>query len=454
MTKSIEQPQNKMGTSPLLPLVASMALPATFSMLIQALYNIVDSMYVAQIGEQALTAVSLALPLQSLVFAVSVGTGIGINSFISRSLGAKLNQDANNAADHGFFLGICSGIIFALIGFFFSKPFISAFTSDPQIIAMGSSYLSIVLIFSTFCFIQINSEKTLQATGNMIWPMIFQLLGAITNIILDPIFIFGYFGVPKMGVTGAAIATVLGQFLAMSFSIFILTYKKHTVEIDIKNFSINSNIISSIYKVGFPSIIMQSIATVMIIGLNTILIKFSSTAVAVIGIYFKLQMFVFMPIFGIMQGIMPIIGYNFGAKNKERLMGAMKIGLYGTLIIMLLGTLIFNLAPNILLLMFNPTEQMIEYGVPALRIISLGFSMAGASIIISTAFQAIGNGSTSLYISILRQLGIILPVAYLLSKTSLGVKGVWWSFFISEIVTLIISLLTFYKTYTDKIATL
>lgn len=454
MTKSIEQPQNKMGSGPLLPLVVSMSLPAIFSMLVQALYNIVDSMYVAQIGEQALTAVSLAFPLQSLIIAVAVGTGVGLNSFISRSLGAKRQEDANNAADHGIFIGIVTGIIFAIIGVWTAKPFIGAFTDDAQVLSMGGSYLSIVMMLSISVFVQVNCEKTLQATGNMIWPMFFQLLGAITNIILDPILIFGFFGAPAMGVTGAAIATVIGQVVAMSFSIFVLVHKKHGVEINLKGFHPSSRIISSIFKVGIPSIVMQSIATVMTIGLNTILMSFSASAVAVVGLYFKLQMFIFMPIFGITQGIMPIIGYNYGAKNKARLMGTMKIGLIAAFAIMLLGTILFNLAPNMLLSLFNPSADMLKHGVPALKIISLGFTMAAVSIVISTVFQAVGNGTISLCISVLRQLVILLPVAFILSKTSLGVSGVWWAFFIAETSALFVSLASFYKTYKNKIAIL
>lgn len=454
MKQSIGQPQNKMGAAPLIPLVFSMSLPAIFSMLVQALYNIIDSIYVAQIGEHALTSITLAFPLQALIIAVAVGTGVGLNSFISRSLGAKCQEDANNAADHGIFIGIISGLVFAIIGFFFSKPFISAFTDDAQVVSMGTSYLSIVMIFSMSCFIQVNCEKTLQATGNMIWPMIFQLLGAITNIILDPIFIFGFFGVPAMGVTGAAIATVIGQFVAMSFSIFILIYKKHEVQINIRGFHPSPRIISSIYKVGTPSIVMQSIATLTIIGLNTILMSFSSSAVAVVGIYSRLQMFVFMPIFGITQGIMPIIGYNYGSRNKVRLMGAIKIGLVAATSIMFMGTLFFNFAPNLLISIFNPSPDMIKYGVPALKIISLGFVMAAVSIVFSTVFQAIGNGNISLYISVLRQLVILLPVAFILSRTYLGVTGVWMAFFVAESLALVVSITAFYKVYKEKIIVL
>ena len=311
---------NKMGTEPIGKLLLSMSLPAMFSMLIQALYNIVDSIYVAQIGEHALTAVSLAFPVQNLMIAVSVGTGVGLNSLISRRLGERREKEASAAATHGVLISFAESLLFLLFGLFFCRMFFSAFTSDSTVIQMGVDYTSIVTIFSFGSFIQINLEKTLQATGNMFYPMVFQLIGAITNIILDPIFIFGWFGLPAMGVAGAAIATVAGQILAMLYAVYVMVRKEHAVHITFKGFHFSGAIVRDIFQVGFPSIIMQSIGSVMIMALNNILIVFSQAAVAVLGVYFKLQSFVFMPVFGLGAGALPIMGFNYGARNKKRLM--------------------------------------------------------------------------------------------------------------------------------------
>lgn len=444
--------QNKMGTTPIFKLIVTMSLPAMFSMLIQSLYNIVDSMFVAQIGEEALTAVSLAFPIQMLIISVAVGTGIGINSLVSRKLGEGKKDDASKAATHGILLGIFSWIVFALFGLFFSKSFFGMFTANPNVYGMGASYLSIVTIFSFGVFVEINLEKTLQATGNMIYPMIFQLIGAILNIIFDPIFIFGLFGLPAFGVKGAAIATVLGQIIAMIFSMYIVFTKSHDVHISFKNFKFSGKTVKNIYAVGFPSIIMQSISSVLVIGLNSILITFSEAAVSVLGVYYKLQSFVFMPVFGLTQGIMPIMGYNFGARNKSRIIDSLKIGLYIALIIMMCGTAMFSLIPNKLLMIFNASPEMISIGVPALRIISICFVPAAVGVLLSTLFQALGRGMNSLIVSVLRQLVIILPSAYILSK--IGLTYVWFSFPIAEVVASIVSVIMFIKVYKDQLKNL
>ena len=444
--------ENKMGSAPMLKLILSMSLPAMFSMLVQSLYNIVDSAFVAQLGEEALTAVSLAFPIQMLIVSIGVGTGIGINSLVSRRLGEKKQEEANSAATHGIVLGLFSSIIVAILGILFTRRFFEGFTENKAIIDMGYSYIIVITTMSFGSFIQINVEKTLQATGNMIYPMIFQLTGAITNIILDPIMIFGLFGFPKLGISGAAIATVIGQIVAMLLSLYVVFKKSHAVHITFKGFRLNLKTIKNIYAVGFPSMVMQSIGSVLIVCLNSILIAFSDAAVSVLGIYYKLQSFVFMPVFGLTQGIMPILGYNYGAKNKHRLISALKIGSVIAVIIMFLGTILFMSIPDKLLMIFNATSDMQEIGVKALRTISLCFVPAALGIVFSTLFQAVGHGHKSLFISALRQLVVILPVAYVLSKV--GLNYIWYSFPIAEVFALIVSITIFTFLYKNTIKTL
>ncbi len=437
--------ENKMGTMPVLKLIISMSVPAMFSMLIQSLYNVVDSIFVAQIGEEALTAVSLAFPIQMLLVAVGVGTGVGINSLVSRRLGEKQQEEANHAATHGMILAVVSWILFALVGIFFTKPFFRNFTENPAVSQMGILYTKIVTICSFGVFLEINIEKTLQATGNMIYPMIFQLIGAVTNIILDPIMIFGLLGFPAMGVGGAALATVIGQIFAMLFSIYIAFAKSHQVHISLKHFKLRMKTVKDIYAVGFPAIIMQAIGSVLIVGLNKILIGFSEAAVAVLGVYYKLQSFIFMPVFGLTQGVMPIMGYNYGARNKKRLMQALKYGCIIAACIMFVGTLLFLLFPKTLLMMFNASPAMLDAGIPALRIICTCFVPAAFGILFSTLFQAVGMGAKSLMISLLRQLVVILPCAYLFSR--IGLNYTWLAFPTAEIVSFFASLIIFYFLY-------
>lgn len=438
------QRENKMGTTPMLRLILSMSIPAMFSMTIQALYNVVDSVFVGNIentGGEALTALSLAFPLQMLMVAVGVGTGVGINSLVSRRLGEKNFKEANDAATHGLILALFSWFIFFIIGLFFTNFFFRLFTDNETIINYGVQYTSIVLIFSVFSFFQINIEKTLQATGNMIFPMLFQLTGAITNIILDPLLIFGIGPFPKLEIAGAAIATVIGQAFAMIFSITILFVKKHDVKVSFKNFKINWLTVRNIYAVGFPSIIMQSIGSVMILGLNGILISFSDLAVSVLGVYYKLQSFVFMPVFGLNQGVMPIIGYNYGARNKKRMYSALKYGLMIAMMIMAVGVVIFWVFPEFLLGLFDNTGELASIGVRAFRTISLCFIPAAAGIMFTTLFQAVGKGIRSLFMSFLRQLILILPIAYFMSK--IGLDFVWYAFPIAEIGSLIAAIFLF-----------
>lgn len=437
--------ENKMGTTPIPKLILSMSLPAIFSMLIQSLYNIVDSMFVAQISDEAFTALSLAFPVQILMIAVAVGTGIGINSLVSRRLGEGKHEDANSAAAHGLVLAFISWICFALLGLFLTGAFFRNFSDNPVVISMGCNYVYIITIFSIGVFVQISMEKTLQATGNMIYPMLFQLTGALTNIILDPILIFGLFGFPKLGVRGAAIATVIGQIFAMSFSLYIVFRKNHVIHISLKGFKFHGKTVRDIYQVGLPSIIMQSIMSLLAGALNGILISFSEAAVSVLGAYYKLQSFIFMPVFGLTQGVMPIMGYNFGARNKKRLMSALRTGTLIASIIMIAGTLVFMIFPSKLLAPFNPSPEMLRIGVPALRIISLCFIPAALGIMFSTLFQAVGVGIYSLIVSISRQLIVILPVAYFLSKV--GLEYVWYAFPIAEVVSFVVTVLLFKHLY-------
>ncbi|HHZ05200.1 MAG TPA: MATE family efflux transporter [Clostridiales bacterium] len=432
---------NKMGSEPVLKLIISMSLPAMFSMIIQALYNIVDSIFVAQVSENALTAVSLAYPLQMLLISFAVGTGVGVNSLVSRRLGEGHQKDANSAAAHGIILGAINWVVFLILGFTITGPFFSAYTDNPEIYQMGTQYLSCVMIFSFGMFIELVIEKTLQATGNMIFPMFFMLTGAVTNIILDPIFIFGFGPVPAMGVLGAAIATVIGQIFSMIFSIAVLVLKNHAVNVSFKKFKFSGKTIKNIYSVGVPAIVMQSIGSVMLLGMNAILIGFSTTAVSVLGVYFKLQSFVFMPVFGLTHGVMPIMGYNYGARNKKRLMEALKYGSIIAFIIMVLGTIAFWLFPEQLMGMFNANDDMVQMGKTALRAISLCFIPATVGIMFITFFQAVGKGARSLIISVLRQLGILLPVAYMLSFC--GLEWVWYAFPIAEVAALITAIILF-----------
>ena len=441
--------ENKMGTTKVLPLLISMSLPSMFSMLIQALYNVVDSIFVARYDLAALSAVSLVFPIQMFNMALGVGTAIGVNSLVSRRLGEKRVDDASSAAMHGIILAIFSWIFICVLAFFFTKPFYSLFTKDAKMFKMACDYSNIVIYFSFGIMVHLAIEKILQATGNMITPMILQLVGAITNIILDPIFIFGWGPIPSLGVAGAAIATVTGQIIAMICAVLIAFLKKHEVKITFRGFKLSTKIIKDIYVVGLPSIVMQSIGSVLISCLNGILTAFGDIAVAVLGVYYKLQSFVFMPVFGLTHGAMPIMGYSYGARYKKRLLETLKLSSIIAFIIMLCGTLIFMLIPAQLLAIFNNDTSLVEIGVPALRIISICFPFAGICIMFSTMFQAVGRGNHSLLISLMRQLFCLLPVAYFLSK--LGLSYFWWAFPIAEAISLITSILLAYHLYRNDI---
>ena len=436
MSDSVRE-ENKMGVMPIPKLLISMSLPMIVSMLVQALYNIVDSMFVAQLNEDALTAVSLAFPIQNLMIAVAAGTGVGINALLSKSLGEKKYETANKIAQNGILLAVLSSVVFAIIGIFGSRAFFAVQTDDVQIIEYGVEYMSVISIVSIGVFLQVTFERLLQSTGKTIFNMITQGTGAIINIILDPILIFGWFGLPKMGVTGAAVATVIGQVIAALLGwLFNQKFNKE-IHVSFKGFKPCKETIGNIYKIGVPSIIMQSIGSLTTFGMNNILLMFSSTAATVFGVYFKLQSFVFMPVFGLTNGMIPIVAYNYGARNKNRIYQTIKLSVALAVGIMLLGLAVFQLYPQTLLGLFEASENMLAIGVPALRTISLSFVFAGFCIVISSVFQALGNGVYSLIMSVARQIVVILPVAFIFAKL-FGLDMVWYSYPIAEIVSVII----------------
>ncbi|MBE7036685.1 MAG: MATE family efflux transporter [Ruminococcaceae bacterium] len=438
--------ENKMGIMPINKLLLSMSLPMMISMLVQALYNIVDSIFVSRISEDALTAVSLAFPVQSLMIAAATGTGVGINALLSRSLGEKNFKDANAAAKNGIFVFFITYLLFAVFGITASKLFFTTQTDNRYILSSGTFYLTIVCTMSIGLFGQIIFERLLQSTGKAVYSMITQSVGAVVNIILDPIMIFGLFGFPRLEVAGAAIATVIGQFCALLMGLFFNLKLNKEISINFKGFRPSAKIIKRIYSVGAPSIIMQSIASVMTFGLNQILLAFSSTATAVFGVYFKLQSFIFMPVFGLNNGMVPIIAYNFGAKKRDRMIKTIKLSIIYAISIMLFGMLILQFFPKQLLLFFDASEAMLSIGTVALRFISLSFLFAGFCIISTSVFQAVGNGLWGMIISIIRQLFVLLPVAYLLSLTG-NINLVWLSFPIAECFSLVLCLFFLRKLY-------
>ncbi len=444
------QSENKMGYMPIPKLLFTMSMPMIISMLVQALYNVVDSAFVAKLNEDALTAVSMAFPVQNLMIAVSVGTGVGINALLSRSLGEKQFEQANLAARNGLFLGIVSYLVFGVLGFLGSRQFYLIQTDDPEILFYGTQYVFVVTVFSFGLFLAVISERLLQSTGMTIYNMYTQGLGAIINIVLDPILIFGLFGFPRLEVLGAAVATVVGQICGMLLGVFFNLTKNKEININMKGFRPDKSTIKRIYQVGVPSIIMQSIGSVMVFGINKILMMFTSTAVSVFGVYFKLQSFIFMPVFGLNNGMVPIVAYNYGAREKKRIMQTAWLSIGTAVTIMLVGLGIFHLFTEQLLGIFEASEDMLAIGVPALRIISLSFSFAGYGIVVGSVFQALGNGVYSLMVSVARQLLVILPVAFVLARIG-GLSAVWWAFPIAEIVAVVMSTVLFRRIYKLKI---
>lgn len=450
-----------MGIMPVNKLLITMSLPMMISMLVQAFYNVVDSIFVSRICEDALTAVSMAFPMQTLLIASAAGTGVGVNALLSRSLGEKNQHRANQAASNGLTLYLIAFVIFFFIGIFAVKPFYIFQTdgTSPVIVDMGHKYLTCVLVASLGMYVQMYCERLLISTGRTFYTLFTQGIGAVINIILDPIMIFGLFGFPKLGILGAAVATVTGQWIAAIIAVVINLKKNHDVKVDIKDvIHPNGNVVKTILAVGIPSMIMQAIGSVMTFMFNKILIMFSSTAVAVFGVYFKLNSVVFMPIFGLNNGLVPIIAYNYGARNRKRITKVIKYGVIYATSLMLLGLILIQLIPDKMLLLFNASENMLAIGVPALRIICISFIFAGTCIVLSSVFQAFGHGLLSMFVSLARQLIVLLPAAYILAKIGMAQGGdvtyVWWSFDIAEVMSITLSIIFFrylYKTVISQI---
>ena len=420
-----------MGVMEIKKLIMTMSLPIMISMLVQALYNIVDSMFVARVSDNALAAVSLCYPIQMIIVAVACGTAVGLNALLSRYLGQKKPKEANQVALHGILLAIVNWLIFAIIGIFFSEAFLRLFSTDQEIVAMGISYMKICTIFSFGVFMQITYERIMQSTGNTVYNMIIQGVGALVNIMLDPIFIFGMLGLPAMGVTGAAIATVIGQIVAMLLGIIITQTKIKEVQIHLREFHLELRMIKDMYRIAIPAILMQSIMSFMTVFMNMILVTFSELAVSAFSIYFKLQQFVFMAVNGMNNALIPIISYNFGAKKKQRILDSIHFSLIVACVIMIAGTIIFQCFPQQLMYLFDANEEMMNIGVPALRIISLSFIFAGISLVLSAVFQSVDHANKSLMITLLRQMVLLLPIVYLLAN-QFGLNALWWAFPITE----------------------
>ena len=427
--------ENKMGTMPEGRLIVTMSFPIMLSMLVQALYNIVDSAFVARISEDALTAVSLAFPVQLLMIAVATGTGVGVNALLSRRLGEKKQEAANAVAINGIFLSVCCWLVFAVLGVLFGRQFIALFTEVPAIIEMGTGYVTVVTVASCGVFLLFVAERLMQATGNTVYHMVTQLIGALLNCILDPIMIFGWFGCPALGTTGAALATVISQIIAMSIGFAINVRLNHDVRIHIRGFRPDAAILGEIVRIGLPAALQQSLLSVLTVGLNRILMPFSQTAVSFYGVYYKLQNFLFMPVYGLNNALIPMIGYNFGAKNRRRIERITRFALLLALGIMAAGTVLFELLPVPLLRLFDASDAMLAIGVPGIRIISVSFCLAGVSVILCGCMQGLGRGNESLAVALLRQLVVILPVAAALSRISLD--AVWFSFPIAEAIGLL-----------------
>ena len=436
--------ENKMGTMPINKLLITMSVPMMLSMMVQALYNVVDSIFVARIEEDALTAVSLAFPMQMLMMALGMGMGVGVNAMLSKSLGAGDQESVNKAATNGIFLAAVSYIVFLIVGLTLVRPFYETQINDPNIVEYGVTYLTICTTLSFGIYCQIIFERLLQSTGLTFFNMITQMCGAVTNIILDPILIFGLLGAPRMGIAGAATATVTGQIVAGLLALIINLKVNKEIHISFRGFRPDLKVIGRIYTVGVPSIIMQSIGSVMVYGMNKILGVFSSTAVAVFGVYFKLQSFIFMPVFGLNNGMIPIIAYNYGAKNRRRMIRTMRLACVYAVIVMIIGLLIFELLPGQLFSLFDASDHMLSMGIPALRIIAIHFPIAAVCIVIGSMFQSLGNGVYSMLTSIMRQIVVLLPAAYLLARSG-DVNNVWWAFPIAEVMSLLCTLFFLYR---------
>lgn len=443
--------QNKMAVQPEGKLLFGMGAPLAISMMIQAVYNIVDSIFVSYLGENALTAVSLSFPIFMLMISVAVGTGVGINSLISRRLGAKRHEEAEQAAGNGFVIMLLAMLVFVLFGVFGTRAFMRAYTDNPQTLEYGVTYLSIILTCSVGLFMQIYCERILQSQGQNFYVMLVQIAGALFNIIFDPILIFGLLGFPKLGMAGAAIATVGGQILSMLISFVLIFSKKNEVRLKIKHLRLRRPVVHDIFAVGGPSIILQALGTVMTLALNGILIAYTETAVAVFGVYFRVQSIAMMPLFGMTNAAMSIIAFNFGAQNKKRMMRTWRLALIAGVVMMLVMTTLFLILPDQILGLFNATSEMLRIGRAAMSIIPIGLTLASVSILCSVMFQAVGKGTYSMYLSLARQLFVLVPVAWLLSKIFREVTAVWWAFPAAEAVSITIALIMFANIYRTQI---
>ena len=431
--------ENKMGTMPENKLLLSMAVPMMISMLVQALYNIVDSIFVSRICEDALTAVSMAFPWQNIIISIAVGFGVGINALLSRALGQKNAERVNQVAVNGLLLAGLSYLLVLVAGLIGIRAYMRTQTDIETIVNYGITYLNICILCSFGVFVEITFERFLQATGRTVYSMITQLTGAITNIILDPILIFGLLGFPKLGIAGAAWATVIGQCVGAVVAVMLNHFKNPEVHLRLRHIRPNGRLMGEITAISIPSIIMSCISSLTCFVMNMILIAYSSTAVAVFGVYFKLQSFVFMPVFGLNNGMVPIIAYNYGAQKPERIHKTIRLGMVYAVAIMVVGLLVFQLIPKELLLMFDASDAMLEIGAPALRIMSLAFVFAGIGIVSGSSCQAFGYSVYSMLISIARQIVVLIPAAYLLSLTGV-LRSIWFAFPIAEIFSLILSL--------------
>ncbi|MEF9967421.1 MAG: MATE family efflux transporter [Longicatena sp.] len=438
--------ENKMGSAPMTKLIISMSLPAMFSMLIQALYNIVDTVYISQISEQAMFALGLVFPMQMIVTSLSLGGAIGTSTLVARRLGQRNHEEANKTASTGLILALFHTVFCAFVGIFLSKPFLALFTKDPTVLAMGYDYLSVVMVCSVGVFVGMYFERIFQAQGNMILPMISLLIGAITNIILDPVFIFGYFGIPAMGVRGAAIATVIGQIFGMLFITGCMLVGKHEVKFQFKGLHLRWHRIKTIYSVGLPVAIMNAVGSVTTTCMNFVLVNYSDAAVTALSIYFKLNSFVFMPVFGLNQGALPILSFNFGSQDVERYKATVKLYLMTAIGLMVAGTALFMFGTDLLLGLFNPSAALLEVARVALIIISISFVFAGASISMNTVFQSLGKGMSSMIMTLLRQLIFLVPFAFIFGEIW-GLNGVWASYPVAEIIVVLIYIPICYKTF-------
>ena len=442
--------ENKMGIMPVGKLLFNMALPMIISMIVQALYNVVDSIYVSQVSESAVTALSLAFPVQNMQIGFGLGIAVGVNSLLSKSLGEKNQEAANYAAGNGIFLVIIATALFMLFGIFGARPYFEMQSTVEDTVEGGIAYTSICCILTLGCFMQMLGERLLQSSGRTVYTMVSQSTGAVINIILDPIFIHGRLGLPAMGVAGAAIATVIGQWIAAGMCLFFNLRFNPDVQLGLKYIRPRTQTLKPIFAVGIPTLVMNSIGSVMNFGMNQIFQGFQETATGVFGIYYKLQSFFFMPLFGTNNATISIIAYNYGARKPERMTKTLRLALVTGLCFMLFGLAVFQLMPQTLLGLFNPSEEFLRMSVKALRIVSIHFPIAAVGIMLGASFQALGNGIYSTIVSLCRQLLVLLPVAYLLSLTG-NVDNVWWSFPIAEVVSALVTLVLYRRLYLKKI---